>query len=108
MTIFQTLGKYFLIFLISIILICLVLMAIFWNRGKKTEAYQAALEYVRNDESILRITGGTEGDGYNIAYRIKKETAYITFTIKGVKKDVTVYCDLSRSGGKWKIDKLVY
>lgn len=75
---------------------------------KTSEAYLFAKEYVKDNEEVIRKTGGVEGFGFMVGGEKSAGKAHLSFSVDGKINDVGVIIDLHKESEGWIVDKLSY
>jgi hypothetical protein len=74
------------------------------NNFKKSNAYKEAVAHAMSNEQVRLQTGGVTGTGYLVGGEITDSSAELNFTVRGIKKDLNMYYDLTKSqDGSWVV-----
>ena len=96
MNISKRLFKYFIIFSVAIMICVLAIGSVVINNFKKSAAYKKAVSNAMSNEDIKLRTGGIRGVGYLVGGELTDSSASLSFTVKGIERDLDVYYDLTK------------
>jgi hypothetical protein len=106
---YKKIIPYFLVFIGVIIVIVLVAGSFVIKNFKESEAYTAAVNHAYSNPEIQSETGGITGIGYLVGGELTQSSAELNFKVYGVKKNLNLYFELSKSSeGSWVIDEFSY
>lgn len=98
--------------LLIVFSVLVILVLAFITKGiysfKTSEAYLFAKEFVKENQEVIKKTGGVEGFGFMVGGEKTSNKAHLSFSVDGKVNDVGVIIDLHKESDGWKVDKLSY